>query len=69
MYRGKDWAFQLTVIMVPLSFIETMLTLLSMVFLIAVWILFLLNTCLAKDGFYFKLNQWFRKETDTIPKQ
>ncbi|MHA1136578.1 MAG: hypothetical protein ACTSSE_08830 [Candidatus Thorarchaeota archaeon] len=69
MYLGKDWAFQLTVIMVPLSFIETMLTLLSPIFLIGVWILFLLNTCLAKDGFYYKLNQWFRKEADTIPKQ
>ena len=62
MYLGRDWAFQLTVIMVPLSFVETMLTLLSPVFLIAVWILFLLNTCLAKDGFYYKLNQRIRKE-------
>jgi len=62
MYMGRDWAFQLTVIMVPLSFIETMLTLLSPIFLIAIWILFLLNTCLAKDGFYYKLNQRFRKE-------
>ncbi|TFG32389.1 hypothetical protein EU528_03520 [Candidatus Thorarchaeota archaeon] len=61
MYLGRDWAFQLTVILVPLSFIETMLTLLSPVFLIAVWILFLLNTCLAKDGFYYKLNHRFRK--------
>lgn len=61
MYLGRDWAFQLTVIMIPLSFIETMLTLLSPVFLIAVWILFLLNTCLAKDGFYYKLNQRVRK--------
>lgn len=61
MYLGRDWAFQLTVIMVPLSFIETMLTLLSPVFLIAIWILFLLNTCLAKDGFYYKLNLRFRK--------
>jgi hypothetical protein len=26
MYMGYDWAFQLTVIMVPLSFVETMLT-------------------------------------------
>jgi hypothetical protein len=63
MYLGYDWAFQLTVLMVPISFIETMLTLLSPIFLIAVWILFLLNTCLAKDGFYYKLNQRFRKET------
>ncbi|MGY5854228.1 MAG: hypothetical protein RTU92_11725 [Candidatus Thorarchaeota archaeon] len=63
MYLGRDWAFQLTVIMVPLSFLETMLTLLSPIFLIAVWILFLLNTCIAKDGFYYKLNQRFRKET------
>jgi hypothetical protein len=62
MYRGKDWAFQLTVIMVPISFIETMLTLMAPIFLIAMWILFLLNTCLAKDGFYYKLNQWFRKD-------
>ncbi len=62
MYLGRDWAFQLAVIMVPLSFIETMLTLLSPVFLIAVWILFLLNTCLVKDGFYYKLNQRIRKE-------
>lgn len=60
-YLGRDWAFQLTVIMVPLSFIETMLTLLSPVFLIAIWVLFLLNTCLAKDGFYYKLNLHFRK--------
>ena len=63
MYMGKDWAFHLTVIMVPLSFIETMITLLAPVFLVAVWILFLLNTCLAKDGFYYKLNQWFRKDS------
>ncbi|MFW9844222.1 MAG: hypothetical protein ACFFEV_06590 [Candidatus Thorarchaeota archaeon] len=63
MYLGRDWAFQLTVILVPISFIETMLTLLAPVFLIAVWSLFLLNTCLAKDGFYYKLNQWFRKES------
>ena len=69
MYLGRDWAFQLTVIMVPLSFLETMLTLLSPVFLIAVWILFLLNTCLAKDGFYYKLNQRFRKDEETIPKK
>jgi hypothetical protein len=62
LYLGKDWAFQLTVIMVPISFIETMLTLFSPIFLIAVWVLFLLITCLAKDGFYYKLNQWFRKE-------
>jgi len=57
MYLGRDWAYQLTVIMVPISFLETMLTLLSPVFLIAVWILLLLNTCLAKDGFYYKLIQ------------
>jgi hypothetical protein len=69
MYMGHDWAFQLTVIMVPLSFIETMLTLLSPIFLIAVWILFLLNTCLAKDGFYYKLNQHFRKKHEPIPKK
>ena len=61
MYLGKDWAYQLTVIMVPISFLETMLTLLSPVFLIAIWILFLLNTCLAKDGFYYKLVQQERK--------
>lgn len=61
MYLGKDWAYQLTVIMVPISFLETMLTLLSPVFLIAIWILLLLNTCLAKDGFYYKLIQRERK--------
>lgn len=61
MYMGRDWAFQLTVIMIPISFIETMLTLSPLVFLTAVWILFLLNTCLAKDGFYYRLNLWFRK--------
>lgn len=61
MYDGRDWAFQLTVILIPLSFIETMLTLLSPIFLIAVWILLLLNTCLAKEGFYYKLNKRFRE--------
>ena len=63
MYMGRDWAFQLTLIMIPISFIETMLTLLSPIFLTAIWILFLLIPCLAKDGFYYKLNQWYRKET------
>jgi hypothetical protein len=67
MYLGRDWAFHLTVIMVPLSFIQTMLTLLSPVFLIAIWVLFLLNTCLAKDGFYYKLNLHFRNQY--IPKE
>lgn len=57
MYLGRDWGYQLTVIMVPVSFVETMLTLLAPVFLIGVWILLLLNTCLAKDGFYYKLVQ------------
>ncbi len=69
MYDGRDWAFQLTVILVPISFIETMLTLLSPIFLIAVWILLLLNTCLAKDGFYYKLNKRFRRQHETIPKK
>lgn len=67
MYLGRDWAYQLTVIMVPISCLETMLTLISLVFLIAIWILLLLNTCLAKDGFYFKLVQRERKKTSTIP--
>jgi len=61
MYLGKDWAYQLTVIMVPISFLETMLTLLSPVVLIAIWILLLLNTCFAKDGFYYKLIQLERR--------
>lgn len=55
MYLGRDWGYQLTVIMVPVSFVETILTLMAPIFLIGVWILLLLNTCLAKDGFYYKL--------------
>jgi len=70
MYLGRDWGFQLTVIMVPVSFVETMITLLAPIFLIGVWILLLLNTCLAKDGFYYKLIQ--RKQhivLEAIPKK
>jgi len=54
-FAGKDWGFHLTIVMVPVSFIETLLTLNGLIFLIGIWILTIMIPCLAKDGFYCKL--------------
>jgi hypothetical protein len=54
-FAGKDWGFHLTIIMVPVSFIETLLTLNGLIFLLGIWILTIMIPCLAKDGFYCKL--------------
>ncbi len=54
-FTGKDWGFHLTIIMVPVSFIETLLTLNGLIFLLGIWILTIMIPCLAKDGFYSKL--------------
>ena len=62
-FTGKDWGFHLTVVMVPVSFIETMLTLNGVIFLLGIWILTILIPCLAKDGFYSKLFRRVRQET------
>jgi len=63
-YTGQDWGFHITVAMVPVSFIETLLTLNSLVFLLGVWTLTILIPCLAKDGFYAKLFNRLRTSTD-----
>jgi hypothetical protein len=60
---GRDWGFQLTVFMVPISFIETMLTLNGLIFLLGIWIFTILIPCLARDGFYSKLFKRVREET------
>jgi hypothetical protein len=60
-YIGRNWGFHLTLAMVPVSFIETLLTLNGMVFLMGIWILTILIPCLAKDGFYARLFKRFRE--------
>ena len=62
-FTGRDWGFHLTLIMVPVSFIETMLTLNGLIFLLGIWIFTILIPCLAKDGFYSKLFRRIRHET------
>ncbi|MFW9963448.1 MAG: hypothetical protein ACFFCX_07785 [Candidatus Sifarchaeia archaeon] len=62
-FTGRDWGFHLTVIMVPVSFIETMLTLNGLIFLFGIWILTILFPCLAKDGFYIKLFKRIREKS------
>jgi hypothetical protein len=59
-YAGRNWGFHLTLVMVPVSFIETLLTLNGLIFLLGIWILTILIPCLAKDGFYTKLFTRFR---------
>ena len=59
-FAGRDWGFHLTVVMVPVSFIETLLTLNGMVVLLGIWTLTILIPCLAKDGFYSNLLRRFR---------
>ena len=53
--RGVDWGFHLTLVMVPLSVVETLVTFLAPVLLIAVWIAMLMAPCWVKDGFYARL--------------
>ncbi len=60
-FTGRDWAFQLTLLMCPIGFVETILTLSAPVLLISPWIVMLLTTCIAKDGFYFKLQKRRKK--------
>ena len=62
-FVGRDWGFHLTVAMVPVSFIETLLTLNGLIVLIGIWIFTILVPCLARDGFYSKLFRRIRKET------
>lgn len=69
LFAGKDWGFHLTLIMVPISFVETMLTLNPLIFLLSIWVLTILIPCLAKDGFYSKLLQNVRTEFSTVPKK
>lgn len=63
-FTGRDWGFHLTVAMVPVSFIETLLTLNTLIFLLGVWILTIMIPCLAKDGFYAKLFNRMRTSVD-----
>lgn len=69
LYLGLDWGFHLTLIMVPISFIETVFTLNPFTFLLAIWVLTIFMPCLAKDGFYAKLFQKRRAEHGTVPKK
>jgi hypothetical protein len=69
LFVGRDWGFHLTLIMVPVSFVETMLTLNPLVFLLAIWVLTIFIPCLARDGFYAKLFQRRRAEYRTVPKK
>ncbi len=68
-FTGRDWGFHLTLAMVPVSFIETLLTLNTLVFLLGVWILTILIPCLAKDGFYAKLFNRMRTSADRHTKE
>ena len=62
-FSGRDWGFHLTVAMVPVSFIETLLTLNGLIVLLGIWIFTILIPCLARDGFYSKLFRRIREET------
>jgi len=62
-FSGRDWGFHFTVTMIPVSFIETMLTLNGLVFLLGIWIFTMLVPCLARDGFYSKLFKRIRNDT------
>jgi Mn2+/Fe2+ NRAMP family transporter len=58
--------------MVPLSVVETFVTLLSPVLLISIWIAMLMAPCWVKDGFYarfFKAKQSQRVSNVATPKQ
>ena len=63
LFAGRDWAFQLTLLMCPVGFVETVLTLSVPVLLISPWIVMLLTTCIAKDGFYYKLQKRRQKSS------
>jgi hypothetical protein len=63
LYRGVDWGFHLTLIMAPLSVVETLLTLLQPILLLGIWIAMLVAPCWARDGFYAKLFQRTRSRT------
>ncbi|MFX0106959.1 MAG: hypothetical protein ACFE7R_01615 [Candidatus Hodarchaeota archaeon] len=67
LYRGKEWAFHLTLVLATLGFYETLLSLSSPVFLVSIWIILLMAMCLPKDGFYGKLRQriFFKTNTQT----
>ena len=62
--QGRDWAFHLTLLMCAVGFVETILTLVTPVLLISPWIVMLFTTCIAKDGFYYRLQRRRLKTTD-----
>ena len=62
-HSGRDWGFQVTMVMVPVSFIETLLTLNGLIFLLGVWIFTIMIPCLARDGFYSRLFKKVRMES------
>jgi hypothetical protein len=68
LYLGRDWGFHLTLLMVPISFIETMLTLNPLVFMLAIWVLTIFIPCLARDGFYSKVFANVRAESVPNPR-
>jgi hypothetical protein len=63
LYTGRNWGFHLTLALVPVSFIETLLTLNGLIFLIGIWIFTIMVPCLAKDGFYSKLFPRIREKS------
>lgn len=63
LYRGVDWGFHLTLVMAPLSVVETLLTLLQPIMLLGIWIAMLVAPCWARDGFYSKLFTRIRKKS------
>ncbi len=69
LYLGRDWGFHLTLVMVPISFIETMLTLNPLVFMLSIWVLTIFIPCLARDGFYSKVFENVRAEFSPKPKK
>jgi hypothetical protein len=69
LYIGRDWGFHLTLIMVPLSFIETILTLNPLAFMLAIWVLTIFIPCLARDGFYSRVFKNVRQEFSPKPKR
>jgi hypothetical protein len=69
LYLGRDWGFHLTLTMVPLSFLETILTLNPLAFLLAIWVLTIFIPCPARDGFYSKVFKNVRAKYSPLPKE
>jgi hypothetical protein len=66
---GREWGFHLTLVMVPISFIETLVMFNPLAFLLSIWVLTIFIPCLARDGFYSKVLKNVRKELSPQPKK